>query len=112
MIEENQETSNDLSRDDENRNSLPPLPDSYEDHLDDIEKSKFFQEPPVISGTIDVSAFVKAQAEFIKMQTWFLHSGNPRAEPEEYIRRLTQFSHAQTAFIEAQSDVLRKLGVI
>jgi hypothetical protein len=69
-------------------------------------------QPDLDQQTIDVAAFVKAQAAFIRNQTEFLTCGRQNLEPEEYISQLTRYSLAQTAFIEAQNSVLHQLGVL
>lgn len=88
------------------RLGLPDWPYMFKEHVvpDDL---------PPLTGTIDVGAFVKAQATFLRMQTWFLqHRGSPSQDPEVYIHNLTQYSLAQADFIAAQSEVLRQVGVI
>lgn len=57
------------------------------------------------TGEVDAAAFVKAQSEFLRTQTWFLtHGSEPGA--------LVQYSLAQGAFIEAQRKMLEQLGVV
>jgi hypothetical protein len=57
------------------------------------------------TGEVDAAAFVKAQSEFLRIQTWFLTHGS---EPGS----LVKYSLAQGAFIEAQRMMLEQLGVV
>lgn len=66
--------------------------------------------PPYISGTIDVSEFVKAQSKFIAAQSSFTrrkHEG-----PEVFLAQLTEYSLAQDEYIQAMTSVLSDLGVV
>lgn len=57
------------------------------------------------TGEIDAAAFVKAQSDFIRVQTWFLTHGSEKGA-------LVRYSLAQGEFIEAQNKVLEALGVV
>lgn len=62
-------------------------------------------------GELDVAALVKAQATFIRAQTRFMTTG-AQDNPEVGYRKLTQYSMAQGAYIEALTAVLAQLGMV
>ncbi len=70
-----------------------------------------YPRPPMISGTIDVGAFVKAEAEYRRRQTFFLKYAD-RRNTEQYLYELTQYSLAKDQLIEAMDEVLHQLGVL
>jgi hypothetical protein len=62
------------------------------------------------TGTIDVSALVKAQAYFVAAQTNYLATAAlPPGDPA--LRALQAYSLAQSQYIEALSSVLRQMQV-
>ena len=70
--------------------------------------------PQPVTGTIDVARFLQAQDEFRKATTEFMQSRryHPRATVDEVLHEVTQYSYAQSDFIEAQANVLKNLGVL
>jgi hypothetical protein len=56
---------------------------------------------PIVTGEIDVSGLVKAQAEFVWANTQFVK--------QQF--SLRDYSYAQGRYIEALSEVLRQVGV-
>jgi hypothetical protein len=81
----------------------PEEPASYEDESRRFEQMQDRQLGE--TGEVDAAAFVKAQSEFLRVQTWFLTHGK---EPGS----LVKYSLAQGAFIEAQRRMLEQLGVV
>jgi hypothetical protein len=67
--------------------------------------------PPYVSGTVDVSEFVKSLARFNLEQGYFLREGR-KEPPDEYLKKLARYSLAQDDYIRAMSAVLHQLGVI
>jgi hypothetical protein len=86
--------------------------DLYEELRGELDRPILDREQaPYVSGTIDVSQFVKALARFNLEQALFLREG--RKEPkEDYLRMLSRYSLAQDDYIRAMSTVLHELGVI
>lgn len=76
---------------------------TYEQELRTAEQER--QNGPVPNGQVDAAAFVKAQSEFLRIQTWFLTHGSEKGS-------LVKYSLAQGAFIEAQRVMLEQLGVV
>lgn len=79
-------------------------PADYEEELRRWQQQQD-RDQTLATGEIDAAAFVKAQSDFIRVQTWFLTHGK---EPGSLVR----YSLAQGEFIEAQNKVLEALGVV
>ncbi len=79
-------------------------PADYEEELKRWQQQED-RDQTLATGEIDAAAFVKAQSDFIRVQTWFLTHGS---EPGSLVR----YSLAQGEFIEAQNRVLEALGVV
>jgi hypothetical protein len=90
----------------------PSTKDLYDELRGELDRSVVEQEaPPYVSGTIDISVFVRALARFNLEQALFLREG--RKEPQDqYVRMLARYSLAQDDYIRAMSAVLHQLGVI
>lgn len=69
------------------------------------------EQPPYVSGTIDVSVFLKALASFNLEQSSFLRMQRTKNN-DEYLQLLVRYSLAQDDYIRAMSVVLHQLGVI
>jgi hypothetical protein len=64
--------------------------------------------PQFVPGHVNIPAFLRAQHQFIEVQTWFFgtsHNGH-------YEAALLTYSKAQAAYISALSEVLKSLGVV
>lgn len=92
------------AKDEEYAGQLRAFRESLAEERDRLEPGQFTK-----TADIDVAAFVRAQSDFIKAQTYFMQ---PRGGPDDALHRVTQFSLAQTKFISAQNEVLAQLGVV
>jgi hypothetical protein len=90
----------------------PSTRDLYAELRGELDRSIIEKEaPPYVSGTVDVSEFVRALARFNLEQGLFLREGR-KDPPEEYVKMLARYSLAQDDYIRAMSAVLHQLGVI
>lgn len=79
-------------------------PADYEEELKRWQQQHDRDQTPA-TGEIDAAEFVKAQSDFIRVQTWFLTHGSEKGS-------LVRYSLAQNEFIAAQNRVLEALGVV
>jgi len=64
-------------------------------------------------GQLDLMDLLKAQARFIREQTFYFRNSNRRdIGQEDYIRLLARFNYEQQLFIDAQMRTLHQFGAI